>query len=331
MPDHSLSPSDAVVICTRNRPAPLEETLQSIAAHPPSVDLLLGIVDASDPDALEQNRHLVATFDALPSEHWHYTGVPSSARQRNYGVDQLPSSVTRVHFIDDDVTIQPGYFEALSETLRTQPDVGGVGSVVFEDTPSSSALWTQRVKEFFLLTHSQPGRVLPSGYTTSAQRPAPVSTPGLRTTEWLNGCATYRRDLLEEMRFDATLTGYALLEDLDLSYRVGRTTRLVVQPSAQLHHRRASENRLGAERYTFALLIHRRWFVEKNLSCASHRIAFWWSMLGKFLILLVSTAPDRDEALRGYLQGLRTIWRGDHALLPPDNAPSDPGGSGGSP
>jgi len=331
MSDRSRPPSEAVVICTRNRPAPLEETLQSIAAHPPSVDLLLGIVDASDPGTLEQNRRLVASFDALPCEHWHYTGVPSSARQRNYGLDQLPSSVERVHFIDDDVTIQPGYFDALSETLRTHPGVGGVGSVVLEDEDPAPSSWKKRVKAFFLLTHSQSGRVLPSGCTTSSQRPDPARASELRHTEWLNGCATYRRALLDEMRFDATLTGYAMLEDLDLSYRVGRSTRLVVQPAARLHHRRASENRLDAEQYTFSLVIHRRWFVEKNLSSVSDQLAFWWSMLGKLLILLVSTHPNRDEALLGFLRALRVIGRRDHPLLRSDEEPSDLVGAGGSP
>jgi hypothetical protein len=62
-------------------------------------------------------------------------------------------------------------------------------------------------------------------------------------------------------------------------------------------------------------VVRRYWFVEKNLGSASHRLAFWWSMLGKLLILLVSAHPDRDEALRGFLRGLWTVWRRDHPLL----------------
>jgi hypothetical protein len=59
----------------------------------------------------------------------------------------------------------------------------------------------------------------------------------------------------------------------------------------------------------------RYWFVEKNLESGPHRLAFWWSMLGKLLILLVSSHPDRDEALCGFMRGIRTVWRRDHALL----------------
>ena len=62
-------------------------------------------------------------------------------------------------------------------------------------------------------------------------------------------------------------------------------------------------------------VVRRYWFVEKNLGSALNRLSFWWSMLGKFFALLVSTTPDRDEALRGFLRGLRTVMHRDHDLL----------------
>jgi len=308
--------SEAIVICTRNRPTELRPTLDSIAAHPPSASTFLAVIDASDDDALRENREHIAEFGAVPAAHWPYPAAPSLPRQRNYALDRLPSSVSVVHFIDDDVTVQAGYFSALSDVLQTRPDVGGVGGVIVEPDEIRSAPRCPMLQRLFLLRHPEPGRVLPSGCTTSAQSPAAGAPAGLRDTQWLSGCSSsYRRRLLHRHRFDAALAGYAMLEDLDLSYRIGQEARLVVQPQARLRHRRAPRNRLDAERYARALTVHRRWFVEKHLGGGAARGAFWWSVVGRLLAVSMSSDPHRDAALRGVLQGIRTVWSHDHPLL----------------
>ena len=312
----SSNPSEAIVICTRNRPEDLNETLRSISAHAPSDDLLLSVVDASDETERVHARKTVRDFGALPSMYRPHTDVPSLAQQRNVALDHLPPSVEIVHFIDDDVTIRPGYFEALSEVLRTHSEVGGVGGVIVEPTARGSSRHAEALKELFFLSHAEAGRVLPSGCTTSAQPPSPAAPTGLRDTEWLSGCSSsYRRSLLERHRFDEALTGYSMLEDLDLSYRVYQETRLVVQPEARLTHRRSARNRFDAGRYNRTLTVHRRWFVEKHFDNLESRLAYWWSLVGRFLAITVSSTPHRSAALWGLLRGVRTVLARDHSLL----------------
>ncbi len=315
MPSQRPNASEAVVICTRNRPGELEQTLESIAAHPPSADLLLVVIDASDAEQRTRTRSLVEGFDALPSVHRPYTDAPSSARQRNAALDRLPPSVEIVHFIDDDVTVHAGYFEALSAVLRTEPDVGGVGGVILEPSKDTPSARSERLQRLFFLSHAETGHVLPSGCTTSAQRPAPNDASGLRDTEWLNGCSSYRRPLLDQHRFDEILTGYSMLEDLDLSYRIHQQSRLVVQPEARLTHRRSPRNRFDAERYGHSLTVHRRWFVKKHFGDLGSRLAYGWSLLGRLLALLTSSNPNSSVALRGLLRGIRTVLTRNHPLL----------------
>ncbi|WP_263819545.1 glycosyltransferase family 2 protein [Salinibacter sp.] len=313
---------EAVVICTRNRPEELEETLDSIAAHPPSTNLLLAVMDASDAETKAQVQSVVENFDVVPSVHWSYTDPPSLARQRNAALDRLPTAVEVVHFIDDDVTVHPGYFEALSAVLRTRPDVGGAGGLVLEPSKDAPSARNERLQSFFFLSHTEvflshteDGRVLPSGCTTSAQQPTRHDTSGLCDTEWLNGCSSYRRSILDQHRFDEVLTGYSMLEDLDLSYRIHRQARLVVQPEARLTHRRSPSNRFGAERYNHALTVHRRWFIEKHFGDVTSRLAYWWSLVGRLLATTVSSAPPRPAARRGLLHGLQTVLTRNHPLL----------------
>lgn len=312
----SSDPSEAIIICTRNRPEDLNETLRSISAHALSDDLLLSVVDASDEAERAHTRRVVEGFGALPSMYRSYTDVPSLTRQRNAALDHLPPSIEIVHFVDDDVTVHPGYFDALSDVLRTHPDVGGVGGMVVEPSDEKASRRVEKLKQLFFLSHAEAGRVLPSGCTTSAQHPSPATPAELRNTEWLSGCSSsYRRVLLEQHRFDETLTGYSMLEDLDLSYRIHQKSRLVVQPKARLIHRRSTRNRFDTERYNHALTVHRRWFIEKHFDDLESRLAYWWSLVGRLLAITASSTAHRTAALRGLLHGLRTVLTRNHPLL----------------
>ncbi|WP_423818444.1 glycosyltransferase family A protein [Salinibacter ruber] len=125
-PEHTGA-SEAVVICTRNRPVDLARTLKSVAEQCRAHDRPVVVVDGSDRDDAERTAGVVQSWgdEELPFSYHRHSGRPAGTRQRNVGVDLLPETVRIVHFIDDDVTVHPGYFEALSAVLRTEPNVGG--------------------------------------------------------------------------------------------------------------------------------------------------------------------------------------------------------------
>lgn len=314
MPSQRPNASEAVVICTRNRPEELTLTLQSIAAHPPSVDLLLAVIDASDAEQRTRTRSLVEGFDALPSVHWPYTDMPSLARQRNMALDRLPPSVEIVHFIDDDVTVHAGYFEALSTVLHSHADIGGVGGRIHQPkAPPSPSTWPRRL---FLLSSARDGVVLPSGCAESAQlndpSSAPLSSP--ISTEWLSGCScTYRRDVLQRHRFASSMDGYALLEDLEFSYRVGQDTSLLVVPEATLTHRVSAQNRHNLSEYVYTAMVHRYWLVTTTLTPNAGTLPFWWAFVGE--VLACASHPQGSTKLRGLVRALKSLLTRDHPLL----------------
>ncbi|WP_022836890.1 glycosyltransferase family 2 protein [Salisaeta longa] len=289
---------EAIVICTRNRPAELRITLRSIR-HALGAHRTLWVIDASD---AAQAKATAACCEG-PSMHYRrYAKPPSTAAQRNAGVDALPPSVGCLHFVDDDVTVRPG----LADALRAHPSWGGVGGRVVEahaHTPGATAL-----RRLFLLDHPRPGRVLASGHT-SYPEPAP---PGPTPVEWLPGCAcSYRRAVFDAFRFDERLRGYAMLEDLDFSFRVGQLHPLRAVPGAVLEHRRTPTARFDRARYTERALIHRWWFVRKHFA-AWERLAYAWAALGEGLALW--RAGDRARC-RGWQRGLRAVCAGRDPLL----------------
>lgn len=305
------APTEAVVLCTRNRPGDLKSTLLSLRRLPRRAHLLVVVMDASDADAALQNEAATLAPCGGPARYRRFRGRPSLTRQRNAAVRHLPASVEIVHFIDDDVTVLPGYFAHLARTLRTRPGVAGAGGLVLE--PGRSAAPVTRWHRALLLRSAVPGRVTRAGFATSAQQPP---CPAPRRTQWLNGCASYQRSVFERHRFDARLDGYALFEDLDFSYRVGqREGPLLVEPRARLLHHCSLANRHDRAAFMETATVHRYWFLEKNDPRPTRRAAFWWSVAGRALLLRLSPTPSARDALAGLLRGARAVLARRHPLL----------------
>ena len=307
----------AIVICTRNRPDDVVRVLRSIAQQEEAPAHLVLLVDASDAEAATRNAEAVrATEDTttgLGVRHHLFAGTPSLARQRNAGLDLLPPSVRIVHFLDDDVTLQPGYLRHLSAVFDEGPEVVGAGGRLVEPhRAGTTRRRTHRLTRLFLLDGATPGRVLPSGSTTAGQL-ADRDAPFL--TQWLGGCCAYRRSIFAHVRFDPALDGYSLDEDLDFSYRAGQHGVLYVEPRAVLVHHASPVNRAAAGAMMRDALIHRYWFVRKNLGTPLHEAAFWWAVVGRLLALLTTSHPDRRQLVHGLLAGARSVLTRAHPLL----------------
>lgn len=308
---------DAVVICTRNRPTELARTLESVAQQPGAENRPVLVVDGSDQDEAEHTATVVQDWrdDALPFHYHRFERPPAGTRQRNAGVDLLPKTVDIVHFIDDDVTLRDRYFDTLVDALREHPSLLGVGGLIL---PSECDSFRPRIHwghRFFLLGTNEPNRVLPSGQTTSAWS----TNDPIQPAEWLSTCASsYRRRVFRTHRFDPNARGPSpRLEDLDFSFRVAQDGPLAVVPEAECVHHVSPRNRRSSAATTRERIARRYWFIEKNLDRPLNRLAFWWSVVGQLVAVLVSSDPNSSAALRGLLRGIRTVLTRDHPLLGP--------------
>jgi GT2 family glycosyltransferase len=309
---------DAVVICTRNRPTELARTLESVAVQSGAAHRLVIVVDGSDRDDAERTAEVVQNWrdKELPFRYHRYSGSPAGTRQRNGGVDLLPESVSVVHFIDDDMTLRAGYFDALRGALNQHPQLLGVGGVITESDgpfPRPPVSWGHRL---FLLRTDQPSCVLPSGQTTPAW-PLPGRT--IQPAEWLaTGASSYRTRVFSKHHFDPAAEGPSpRFEDLDFSFRVAQEGPLAVVPDARCVHRGSARNPRGVPATAQERIARRYWFIEKNLDRPLNRLAFWWSIVGQLIAVLVSSDPNSSAALRGLLRGIRTVLTRDHPLLRP--------------
>jgi GT2 family glycosyltransferase len=316
-----MKPTYAALIVTRNRQADLEITLGSLASQEVDANIHLLIVDGSDETHAPATQRLVEEYSAGRAEYVRYPGVPSTARQRNFGFDRLPSDASVVFLFDDDVTLLPDYMQTLATALETKPNLGAVSGIHVNQeghqlSSSHHLMWLRRL---FLSDHPDPGRLLVSGC------PSPAESRSMKqqtNVQWLSGCGmALRREVADTYRTDPRLSGYSQNEDLDFTYRISKKWSLAVDPSARLVHRTSDTNRMNRREYAAMQLVHRYWMVEKNIDHPLRKPAFWWSTFGRILVLAFSRNPASHSALVGLLNGIPKVFRRDHVLLARDEKP----------
>jgi GT2 family glycosyltransferase len=116
MPSDSSAPSASIVVPTRARPDYLEVALASIAPQARSAGAELIVVD--DAGSSEPTRLLCERFGVRYEPHPRPLGLNVG---RNTGVER--SSGELVVFVDDDVEVCDGWFDALLVAARENPDV----------------------------------------------------------------------------------------------------------------------------------------------------------------------------------------------------------------
>lgn len=281
-----------VIVCTRNRPEDIARLLESLSAQGWMPRVMF--VDSSDGD--ETMDLVQAWLTGAPNRGAYCRSEPGLARQRMAGVLGLSSDTRIVHFIDDDVVLEAGYFSAI-ETAFANDQVVGVQGLVIDAPPHR----VSGAAAFFLLDSRREGIVLTSGMNIVV-----YDATAVREVEWLSGCCmSYRRHVLESLSFDTRMTGYSLGEDLDFSYRVGKSGRLLVAPAARLRHLRSPVDRLDVRRLTTEQVVWRHSWVSELRGFGVSRRAFWWSAYGDLLLSTISGYLRGDEASVERARGLR--------------------------
>jgi GT2 family glycosyltransferase len=299
-PAWSPAPAISVVIPTLGRAEILRDTLDSLlACDPPPAEIL--VVDG-DPDG--SAAPVVAAADNRSGCVRRYlTSAPGSTVQRNVGLDAAIGDV--IAFLDDDVTVGPDFFAELADVYAA-PDVVGATGLVIE--PRSHRLGDQRSRlRRWLPGGGGEGRFTRFGYPRylrDLDRPCDVET--------MQGCLmTARRGAAARVRFDESLTGYAIAEDEDFSYRLSRIGRIRYVPTLVLHHLKLGFGTRDPRALNRVAVVNRAYLFRKNFrQTPLARLQFGLLML----ILVIHRVANRNwPGLRGLLDGLREARRDPRA------------------
>lgn len=295
------APTFSVVIPTLRRGEILRDTVHSLAAcAPPPAEIV--IVDG-DPD-----RSTAPVVDDLLGVHpglplRYVPSEPGLTHQRNVGIDAAIGDV--IVFLDDDVTVEPAFLTDLARAYDDDAVVGATGLVI---EPRSHQVGDQRsALRRWLPGGGVEGTFTRYGYPRYVQE---VDRP--RDVEVMQGCLmTARRPVADLVRFDESLTGYAVAEDEDFSYRLSRYGRVRYTPDVIVHHKKLGFGTGDARFLNRVAVVNRSYLFRKNFpQTALARLQFAM-LLG---VLFLHRVANRNWAgARGLLDGLREARRDTRA------------------
>lgn len=220
------------MVPTHNRPNSLRATMESIYAQTHLPDELILVNDGDDevPDDVFTN----AALAKIPLIYKRRTN-PSVAESRNLGMSLSTGNIMLM--MEDDVDLPGDFIASLLEiyTRDTKGVIAGIGPLliepdrktlrakIWESTAAAlgQARWVPRVcaARYVGLPAKLRRRLKPVG-----KLPA--------------GGLSLRAEVIEKFSFDESLTGYALMEDREFSFRVGRSCSLFYCDDLHVVHRR---------------------------------------------------------------------------------------------
>lgn len=246
----------ALIIATKDRPEDLRRTLESLDRQTTAVDQLI-VVDGGDIPI----EKVVRSFPGL-NINYLVCKPPSAARQRNMGFHAVRHEIPLIGYLDDDIVMEPSALSNMLSFWRSAPaDVGGAAFNMMNQPPLfAGGLKKLPLTEKLGLYSSWNGQVLPSGFHTMI-----AFLKEDTFVRWLPTTAVvYRREALTNEALDVWFEGYSYLEDLDLSYRIGKKYWLAVVARARYNHFPGLAGRGSAIAFGKREVLNRLYFVKKN-------------------------------------------------------------------
>ena len=287
---HRLS----VVICTKDRPDSLADTLATVWRQTRRPDELVIIDDGHldiGPFADAAQRH------GVPFIYHNKSDQPGLARSRRVGIAKSSGDV--ILFLDDDVLLDERYIEALMEVYESDREgrVGGAEGVIqgIRYRPFQMLL----LRFFGMDDPKREGQILKNFLGVLVRD---IKEP--TDVQWLSGCdMSYRREAVAAVEIPPEIEDCTIGEDRTISYQVGLRWRMVATPRARLIHRKVATARVGSVRGFEEVYYNRiafRRFMPQDLS---HRLSFAWLCVGYVVVNLLR----RDWRRAG--GNLRAVWR----------------------
>lgn len=204
--------------------------------------------------------------------------------QRNAGIDLVREHSDVVVFFDDDFVPANDYLEAVEALMTADPDIVGLTGVLVDDGIMHEAIPFEDAVRRLLVDNERPDQ------------------PDRRPRKALYGCnMAIRLSALGELRFDENLPLYGWMEDVDLTYQLGRRGKLVSAPEITGIHLgvrggRQPGKRLGYSQVANVIYLYRKGTMQPDIG--------WRQLLRNLAANLVrSIAPEPDVDRRGRLAG----------------------------
>jgi glycosyltransferase involved in cell wall biosynthesis len=307
----------SVVTPTFRRPAEVVELLENLSHQMlPPFEVIL--VDGAPVEERETEQAVAALAKSLPFDCRYMRHDRGTAIQRNAGIELASGDF--IAFVDDDVRLEPDFFEKILAVYAADQErkIGGIvgyrANQHFNPQSAERWRWYRRLR---LLTVYEPGRYdFQSGYPINANMQAPFS--GVRRVDFMTtACAVWRREVFDAgLRFDKFFRDYGVLEDAHFSLRAGRDWQLLQCGDAHCTEMSSPHGRQDRKKLGFKYVVNYYYVFRDVVGPLTWRqqARFWQFQAFELLRIAASAVRRRRRAdlleLRGRLDGFKAVARG---------------------
>ena len=306
-----MSSDISVVVPTYQRPEQIEPLLATFAEQTIRPAEIV-IVDGASPDdsRTEVIVQQIAAGYPIPIRYIRSERRGTSV-QRNVGIENAVHEF--VALIDDDIRIEPSFFEEILNVFEKDTEflIGGVaGHRVNLYKPMSDLARWRWYKRLRLFSTYEPGRYdFLSGYPINQNLHPPFE--GTREVDFITtACAVWRKAVFASgLRFNESLKGYAVVEDALFSMQAGRKWKLLQCGSARCTELNAPGGRVRRRELGYKKVYNYRFLFVTVVPQRTwrHELRFWYVQCVLALQLVLGTLRRRDPSgfaeLLGRLHG----------------------------
>jgi GT2 family glycosyltransferase len=294
----------SVIIPTRNRSELLIGCLKAILDNSTKPNQII-VIDSSDLN----NRRKVGYLSSIIEQE--FTDIKSAAKQRNLGLNKVPSNCNYVAFLDDDVLIPQNYFSTLIFSMEKNGYIGISGQAINIENKVGSLQKNKiqhLIARFFLLDSTKSGVILKSGVNI------PIQSENTNTieTEWLIGCSVWNFPKIKDLSFEEDFFGQSLGEDVIFSLKASRSGKIAVDPSVVLNHLESPVMRPNPEEFLRMWVINRKRIVHEIQPRPFKYSAYHWANFGKLLQIIFLPSSDKLLKINGILKGYKSVILGKY-------------------
>lgn len=309
----------SLIICTYQRPKALLSLLNSVAQqslYPDQLLIIDGSIDSRTEEALSKRDFKNLEYYMIAEQDRGLT------RQRNYGIQNTRIDIDVICFLDDDILLETNYFEKLIRTYSVCHDALGVGGyisneVTWEESDRVAAVDEFKMDGFIrklgsrnllrkrlgLLSDQSPG-VMPEFSNGLSIGFLPPSGKIYPVEFFMGGVASYRKGVLQHLKFSTYFDGYGLYEDMDFCLRASKIGHLYVNTAARVEHHHEPAGRPDKFKYG-RMVIRNGWYVWRMKYCSPRlKARLKWHATAFLLTLVrlgnvISTSKRREAFLEG--------------------------------
>ncbi|MFY0604293.1 MAG: glycosyltransferase family 2 protein [Flavobacteriaceae bacterium] len=312
----------SLIICTYMRAKALSMLLESIMKQsliPNEILIIDGSIDTETFNMLKAFQQKEIKYYKVDNKDRGLT------RQRNFGISNVSKDIDIVCFLDDDIVLKETYFENLISTYIKRDDVSGVGGYIINEVHWRKS---KEVEKATNKEYSYEGYIRPLGARNKIRRIVglfsdkppgimPEFSNGLSISflppsgkiysveYFMGGVSSFRKEVVDDVKFSTYFEGYGLYEDLDYCLRVSKKYKLFVNTSAELYHYHDDSGR--PNKYSYGKMVVRNgWYVWRvKYPNPSIKARFKWNciilLLTTIKLLNVVSTNKRKEAFTEFV------------------------------